>query len=147
MVIYTDRTINREELFEFLQGFKKTTGAYMAVASFNAIYGPEIIDTHFPGLFDCVICDSPVDCEDWSKLKMLQKIRKQFSKDMKALHNRSTKLKWREMLMFDDNENVIKELNEQRPELKCITIHDKTGLTSSNRALIEVMDKASCDFI
>lgn len=67
---------------------------------------------------------------------MLQEIRKHYSTHMKTTKGLSTKLKWKEMLMFDDSADVIRILQLHRPELQCQQVTSKKGLTI-NYAIFE----------
>lgn len=116
-------------LHHFLTDLKSHYQLYLAVASFNHAFGKTLINKNFSGIFDFVVTDFQFDCSKYCKRAMLQKIRKQYTKNLLLNEGRHTKLRWNEILFFDDNPDVITHTQANCPKLKCFLIDDKNGVT------------------
>jgi FMN phosphatase YigB (HAD superfamily) len=129
LITYNDWEINKTAIFSYLSEIKQKHHFFMAVASFNDIFGISLMDRHYPNLFDCIMTEKQQNYDNFSKKRMLQIIRKEYTKFIKTQCNRSSVLRWEEMIFFDDNDEVLSTLRHQCPKLRCIPVNDKTGIT------------------
>lgn len=106
----------------------RNDGYFLAVASFND-EAQRVIDSLFPNTFDLVVeAQHPDDALSHNKLPMLQQIRKTYRRYMRRI-GRHTKLKWTEMIFFDDSYDVINRIRVERPTLTVCEVNGKTGIT------------------
>ena len=120
------------QLRQHLEKLKTECGLFLGVASFN-IQANEVINSFFPDLFDVVTCCLPD--QHYDKKGLLQKIRKAYA----ATHP-SQKLKWDEMVFFDDMEEVLHRLRQTAPKVKLVQVNDKVGLTSRSLEMLSLED-------
>lgn len=118
-----------EGILDCLKTLKLNYDIYLSIASFNFAHGEYWMGMFFPGIFDSIVLCRQHDCSKFSKRALLQKIRKEYSVSMKINKLRSTKLKWKEMVFFDDNPDVIESTQKDCPTLTCVHVVD--GVTKS----------------
>lgn len=105
-----------------LMALKAKHHLFLGVASFNH-QAVQTVSKFFPdGLFDVVV-SCPSDCH-YDKMPLLQAIRKRFRATQPH-----RKLKWDEIVFFDDMVEVLANVQRQRPKVRCQYINARTGLT------------------
>ena len=109
-------------LRQHLEKLKTECSLFLGVASFN-IQANEVIDSLFPNLFDVVTCCLPDKYYD--RKSLLQKVRKAYA----ATHP-SQKLKWDEIVLFDDMMEVLDQLRHTAPKVKLVYVNGKVGVSS-----------------
>ena len=104
-----------------LREIKADYNLFLGVASFNT-EANDVTDTLYDGLFDVVACGLPNRWYD--KTDVLQNIRKAYA----ATHS-SQKLKWDEMIFYDDSDDVLVTLRSRCPKLTLCGVNGRVGIT------------------
>ena len=112
---------------EQLKRLKSDHGLFIGVASFNHQVS-DVIDDLFGrenNLFDIVLSESPSN--NYDKSDMLRKVRRAYVNT-----HPSRKLKWDEMVFYDDNDEVLDKLRQTLPKLRVREVNGKRGVTQMN---------------
>lgn len=110
-----------------LKRLKSDLRLFIGVVSFNH-QARDVIDDLFGrenGLFDIILSCSPDS--DYDKSDMLRKVRRAYI-DTHPLQ----KLKWDEMIFYDDNDEVLDKLRQTLPKLRLREVNGKTGIVQRN---------------
>ncbi len=129
LITYGVGATDKTAMWSYLRELKEKHHLFLGVASFNNTYGSSLMERHFPDLFDCIVTEEQHDYDDFNKKRMLQSVRKEYTKVIKTTRKRSSKLRWEEMIFFDDNDDVLSTLKDQCPKLHCVPVNDRTGVT------------------